>query len=263
MAKEKILITVKTYPTLSKKYEELVCTAGFKEDGSWVRLYPIPFRKLSYAQQYSKFEWLEVDITRNAKDFRPETYYPKSEPKILGKIGTENAWAERKKIIFKKHKIFTNLKELIAEAKDKNKATSLAIFKPTEILDVIVESCDKDWDPKKLEMLKQGHLFEKVLKPVSKLPFKFSYKFKDDSGRQSTMMIEDWELGALFWNCRKKDDEKATCQKVKQKYLDKFRDKDLHLFLGTTKLYHFTAPNPFVIIGVLPLPKTKEQSELF
>jgi hypothetical protein len=35
MPNTKILITVKTYPTLSEKYDELVCTAGFKEDGTW------------------------------------------------------------------------------------------------------------------------------------------------------------------------------------------------------------------------------------
>jgi hypothetical protein len=29
MALTKVLITVKTYPTLSEKYDELVCTAGF------------------------------------------------------------------------------------------------------------------------------------------------------------------------------------------------------------------------------------------
>ncbi len=49
MALTKVLIAVKTYPTLSTKYDELVCTAGFLEDGSWVRVYPIPFRKLEYA----------------------------------------------------------------------------------------------------------------------------------------------------------------------------------------------------------------------
>jgi hypothetical protein len=38
MAKEKVLITVKTYPTYSKSYDELVCTAGFKEDGSFIRM---------------------------------------------------------------------------------------------------------------------------------------------------------------------------------------------------------------------------------
>ena len=39
MALTKVLITVKTYPTLSTKYDELVCTAGFREDGSWIRIY--------------------------------------------------------------------------------------------------------------------------------------------------------------------------------------------------------------------------------
>jgi hypothetical protein len=32
----KVLITVKTYPQPSSKYNELVCTAGFLE-GKWVR----------------------------------------------------------------------------------------------------------------------------------------------------------------------------------------------------------------------------------
>jgi hypothetical protein len=30
----KVLISVKTYPTLSTKYIELVCTAGFLENGN-------------------------------------------------------------------------------------------------------------------------------------------------------------------------------------------------------------------------------------
>lgn len=52
MAKAKVLIAVKTYPTISEKYNELACTAGFREDGSWIRLYPIPFRLLDEEQQY-------------------------------------------------------------------------------------------------------------------------------------------------------------------------------------------------------------------
>ena len=43
---EEILITVKTYPTLSKKYHELVCTAGVNTEGEWRRLYPVQFRQL-------------------------------------------------------------------------------------------------------------------------------------------------------------------------------------------------------------------------
>ena len=38
--------------------------------------------------------------------------------------------------------------------------------------------------------------------------------------------------------------------------------KDLHFFLGTTQEFHFRAPNPWVIIGVLPIPH-EHQRELF
>jgi hypothetical protein len=31
-------LLVKTYPTISEKYSELVCTAGVLEDGSWIQL---------------------------------------------------------------------------------------------------------------------------------------------------------------------------------------------------------------------------------
>ncbi len=43
MKKHRVLITVKTYPTLSGKYGETVCTAGVRQDGTWVRMYPVPF----------------------------------------------------------------------------------------------------------------------------------------------------------------------------------------------------------------------------
>jgi len=49
----KVLITVKTLPIPSSKYDELVCTAGVTEAGDFVRLYPITlvsgyFPKKSY-----------------------------------------------------------------------------------------------------------------------------------------------------------------------------------------------------------------------
>ena len=50
MAKERILVAVKTYPTLSLIHGETVCTAGVRQDGSWVRIYPVPFRRLEEEQ---------------------------------------------------------------------------------------------------------------------------------------------------------------------------------------------------------------------
>ena len=83
----RVLITVKTYPAISKKYEELVCTAGFLEDGTWIRIYPIQFRKKAYSEQYSKYEWIELDLVKNDSDFRPESYRPFSHDTPIEKVG--------------------------------------------------------------------------------------------------------------------------------------------------------------------------------
>lgn len=85
--REKVLVTVKTYPTLSGKYDELVCTTGFREDGSWVRIYPIPFRKKSYDEQYSKYDWIEIDLVKNTSDFRPESFRPYSHDSEINIVG--------------------------------------------------------------------------------------------------------------------------------------------------------------------------------
>ncbi len=49
--KIKVLITVKTYPIPSARYDELVCTAGVTETGDFIRLYPVNFRDLPFSQQ--------------------------------------------------------------------------------------------------------------------------------------------------------------------------------------------------------------------
>lgn len=273
MALTKVLIAVKTYPTLSDKYDELVCTAGFAEDGRWIRIYPIPFRKLDYDKRYSKYDWVEVDLKRNTSDFRQESYKPQSlesDFKIVGQIGTESNWKHRKDIVLKN--VYTNLTTLISDAKDEAKYVSLAVFKPSQILDFTIEKADRDWDKRKLAKLKanaqQLNLFKNSDNPfevVQKLPYKFSYRFLDEDNRESTLMIEDWEIGALFWNSLKRHngDEGKACRDVKLKYLDDFaKTKDLYLFLGTTREFHLMAPNPFIIIGTFH-PKKETQTSLF
>jgi hypothetical protein len=65
--KMKILVLVKTYPAISKKYGEIVCTAGITEDGKWIRIYPIPFRKINYRKRFKKYDWIEIELTKNKK----------------------------------------------------------------------------------------------------------------------------------------------------------------------------------------------------
>ena len=71
-------------------------------------------------------------------------------------------------------------------------------------------------------------------------------------------MVEDWELGMLYWNCLKRanGDETIACQKVKERFYDDFaKTKDLYLFLGTIKKYHNVSQSPFIVIGTFYPPK--------
>lgn len=107
----------------------------------------------------------------------------------------------------------------------------------------------------------QRELFEEeawreTFKLINKLPYSFSYRFEDADGKLSTLQVLDWEAGQLYWNCLKqsKGDEQMALAKVREKYLEEFLKKDLHFFLGTTQQFHGWASNPWVIIGVLPIP---------
>jgi len=273
----RVLITVKTYPLPSNKYEELVCTAGVFEDGKWIRIYPIPFRSLPPEKKFEKYEWIEVDLVRNTSDFRPESYRPKSDAssiRILRKIGTEHEWAERKTYVLKN--VYTSFDELIREAKGEGRK-SLATFRPREIVEFVVEPDTRSWKQQWLAHLDQYDLFEEIdskgetalRKIADKVPYKYSYKFFcEGEDKPRKLMIEDWEIGALYWNClaQSEGDEEEANELVRRKYFEEFLlKKDLHLFVGTTKSFHLRAPNPFVIIGVFYPPTKKDfgQEQLF
>lgn len=269
MRKETILVLVETYPALSKTYGELSCVAGIREDGVWIRLYPIPFRRLKAEYRFEKYRWIELPVEKNSRDHRPESYRPVDLSQIqqLHLVSVSNEWFDRKQIIFKKLTCYSDMTELIAKAKANE--LSLALFKPTEVLDFVCEPVETEWDPEKrnnvLANLRQGALFEhdeflEDFKIADKLPYRFKYVFKDANGKQCSMMIEDWEVGQLYRNCiEKHQSEDVALQKVRQKYFDTFLSKtDLHFFLGTTKQWHNVAPNPFVIIGTFTPPKASQ-----
>jgi len=270
----RILITVKAYPKPSGKYEELVCTAGHTDDGSWIRIYPVPYRFLADYEIYPKYSWIRMNLIRNTSDFRPESYRPKAgldeKFHVEHKLGTADNWAARKSLVLKE--VYTSMSDLIDLAKGKEKK-SLGTIKPMEIIDLKIESSDRQW---KKEW--RDHALQKSFldlensdlpgprKLVDKVPYDFFYEFlTDGDDRPRKLKIEDWEIGALYWNCLRNNagDESAALEQVRQKYFHEFTArKDLYFFVGTTKRFHNISPNPFIIIGVFYPPKT-DQVHLF
>ena len=67
---ENILVIVKTAPTPSIGHREIVCTAGITKNGKWIRMYPLPYRYMNFYNQFSKHQWVEIEIEKQEKDFR-------------------------------------------------------------------------------------------------------------------------------------------------------------------------------------------------
>ena len=260
---EKILITVKTYPHPSQSYDELVCTAGIRENGSWVRLYPVRFRYLPYARQYEKYDWIEVEVEKNEiKDPRPETLRPvrtsEGEENMhkTDHWGTEEGWLLRKTLIAKT--IAPSMCALIRECKERG--TSLGTIRPAFIDAFIIEKSEREWKPKWMALFEQQNLFGEDRKPLAKIPYTFSCRFRCDAAcKGHKMQITDWEIHQLYLNCVRDADgnEEIALEKVRQRYEKEFLTKcDIHFFVGTTLEHQMkNAPNSFLIIGVFYPPK--------
>lgn len=274
MPRKKVLITVTTYPLPSRSHDELVCTAGMLESGEMIRIYPVPLSflvdlKTNGTVKNVKYTWIEIDLKKRTDDFRPESHSPINydfrDLKILERLDTKRNWQARKEICLQN--VYTNMEKLIDDSREP-KNTSLAVFKPTSIVKLEWEATEREWKNEWKDLRKQGDLFDQDKNPeilIPKLPYKFSYGFTDETGKKRNLMIEDWEIGSLYWNCLRaaNGNETIALKKVKQKYEEEFKKKDIYLFLGTTKEWHTRrSKNPFVIVGVF-YPLKEIQGLLF
>ncbi|MBO9731442.1 MAG: hypothetical protein J7623_22570 [Chitinophaga sp.] len=274
----KVLITVKAYPTLSSHYNEQLSLGGFREDGTFIRIYPIPFTKKTYDEQYQLYDWVEFDLVRSNRDFRLESFspvVPDAPVKKIGHLGEADHWSDRKAIVLKN--IYRNLSTLVVESKHEAFYTSLVVFKPTRILGFEVEETEREWSRERRSKLyaetNYGQVFEQPEDPfevMPKLPYKFSYRFVDQENKEITLLVEDWQLASLYWKSLKKfngaDKEQKAIHEVRKKYLQEYaRNTDLHFFLGTTQNVHASSKQPFTIVGVFPptMPPAVVQGSLF
>lgn len=250
----RVLILVKTYPIPSTKYDELVCTAGITDDGRFVRLYPINFRDLPPSQRYRKYQWIEVAAEHHRRnDVRKESYRPDcSTIKLLGEpIATRNSdWSERASFaLTSKSQSLEELREL-----QDIDHRSLGVIRPKSINDLIIVPDNPRWKTSFEAANQQGRFWEQRTASrimPRKLPFKFQYVFDCDDirCRGHRMMIEDWEVGALYWRIVGQGyDAESAAQRVRDKFLSEVcaADRDTHFFVGTVSGH----PRSWVIIGV-------------
>ena len=260
----KILIWGKTYPELSKKYIETVCTAGVLDSGKPVRLYPVTYRYLN-DEQFRLYQWITAGLLKNPNDTRPESYKIDCDSITLGERlpSTGDEWGKRGEFIFKDKCWQFNSVDDLQQAQRKER-TSLGMVTPREI--VRVEATDRSGEDarsfgQKFEDLKktveaqraQIQMFEDAIPPeMKKLEFLKSRVMVSwlcntaDCGGHK-MQVLDWGLCEL----QRREGNEAAVSRMKE--LCNLKKYDLKFFLGNL----FQYPTSFLIVG-LWYPKRRE-----
>lgn len=269
---------IKTYPTPSSSYGELVCTAGIRlRDGAWVRIYPYPFRQLSKDLRFSKGDIVELPLQKASGDPRLESYkiYDTAAIKKVGELGTERGWAERM------HYIRPTVVASVSEFK-------AAMF-PSDghwgpsIRPVAVQSGSaslswkgqEPWSAEDLAKLRRaesdvkGNLFvdddvAQYFKVLQRVPYEFRLKYLDKMGEEHQHLILDWEIAQLYFNVRQNEaSDEAALEKVRQKIEDEIFGKRNDVFLVLGNVHHrFRNANAIVINGFI-YPRQQLQPGLF
>ncbi len=263
MERRKILIATKTYPSISTKYKETVCTAGILLDEDekpmqWIRIYPVRFRELEFDQRYKRWSIISAEIERNEKDFREESYrINDTSINVIRVIGTKNGWEERKSFVLPLQ--FSSIAEIQAQGK------SLGIIKPQNIEKYFLKKTEREWSSRQQAVQDQGDLFEPSIN-LEKIPYQFGYKFTGLDGVKHSYTISDWEIYQLYRGCRDRSKastleakENEALLKVKQKLEDEFLSKkDLYFIVGNLKNHC----KVFMIIGIFYPPKVVQESDV-
>lgn len=251
---KKALIVVRTYPVPAEKGVEVSCTAAISENGEWLRLHPIRYRFLSVEQQFHKYQWIELEVTK-ANDGRPESYTPKNDTiRIVSEpLGTSNGWQARKEFLFP---LRAHCMCCLAKQRNENGYPTLGLFRPKAIEKLaIMPSKPPSWTPAQLGILRQDHMFEaKPPTELEKIPFGFQYHFTcdHDACKGHKMSCTDWEMGESFrkWKADYGDEWES---KFRQKYETEMIQKyDTHFYVGTVAKH----PHTWIIIGLFYPPRS-------
>lgn len=251
---ENILIIGKAYPEPSKKYIETVCTGGIAEDGSLVRLYPIPFRYWAEEKRYKVFSFVRVRMCKDPSDRRKESH--KIDENSLQIVGHVERWAERMALI--RPTISESVEELAVRYRQD--WTSLGIV-PIQYEGFEWKWGASDWSARKRAHMNQFLLFDKR-KPLQHIPIKLVLKYSCPNnaacnGHTAGLII--WEYLEAFRKWAKEDTVDGALKRMKEaieKRFSKGSTESLAL-VGTHRRY------PVWMLGGLFFPPKDTQGSFF
>ena len=267
---KRVLIWAKTYPELSDKHRETVCTAGCTEDGQPIRLYPVPLRYLKEQSRYRLYDWVTVRVRKHPGDHRPESYMVIGEPIQGDHLDPKGpGWPHRRATIFQNTTWHYNCLEDL-KREQRSYRTSVGFVRVREVEKIWIDyrtAEDRAQHTAKLARLRQRAKQTAMFgQPEQQLNLQFqdhrihvAWRCQSATCPGHTAGILDWGLGELG---RRDGAEKARLRIVELTTLAKY---ELAFFMGNFKGHQ----GAFGIIGLWyplhlpPPPPPDPQLSLF
>lgn len=240
---ERILITVRTYPNPSTQYRETVCTGGITDDGDWRRIYPVPLRALSPAQQFRIWDVISLKL-EPGRDGRAESRRPR-----LPTLSVDrhlDKWASRYEWV-RSDKRFGSPAEMVDAGR------SLGSVRVASVKDLTAVKHSSEWDAKRQAKLNQMMLYDESL-PLEKIPYRFRLVWVDGDGGEHDSLVIAWEMCQTWRNYRHSyEDEIAV---MRDKFIGDLFDvsrREVDFFMGNDSQHR----DVFMVCGWF-IPPLKE-----
>ncbi|CAG1021709.1 hypothetical protein DOJK_01191 [Patescibacteria group bacterium] len=237
---ERILVLVRAIPEKSERYGYSICVAGLNEKSEWRRLYPFQFSYGERLVDFGKKDLINVTLADPDNDKRRESRKVTTHENLKSPLNDEE--------------ILQRIIPLVFSIEKLNKEdASLGVIKP-ELTGIDVKINSTEIYDGQTYFSVAGDYLEKREKV--KMPVELRYQFKcknEPECKGHNIILIDWELNELARNVmRNEKDKKIIENKIKFKFFDFMKTRDLYFLMGT----HFRF-STWIIIGLFYPQKRK------
>ncbi|WP_418606857.1 hypothetical protein [Georgenia sp. SUBG003] len=246
------LVTVKAYPSISRKSGESVCVAGVRLDTprpEWVRFFPVGFRALPKHRQFEKYQVVQLLAHRGSTDRRQESFKPNLDSMVLGPVvdSQSGTWRRRWEVLGDLAGETTTCALHRAAKSAGQAAPSLGLIKPS-VQDLIIED-NPAYIPGGSTQI-DVDLFGTEREVLEATPFIARYKYfcAEPGCRGHEQQIVDWESGQLARRNLASHSPDEAKKLHREKFLDEMcgANKDTYFFVGNQHQH----PRSFLVLGV-------------
>ncbi|WP_144057572.1 hypothetical protein [Novipirellula maiorica] len=250
----RVLVNCKTYPAVSTKYVETVCTGGVDENGKFTRLYPIPFRFLPETEKYQRWDVIKLRAYKDTKDKRPESWHlaPGTPIEVEKKIISERQrWEWMQPTIFESRDAMSDL----------GLTNGCVEIQPLELY---YKPDKRKWSESQLQAIAQGDLFASEKERVGlgdRVPWQFRLKFRERStGLEGDRKVLAWSYYAAYQRNKVIEGEVGALAQISDRIRKSIfnPDRTVYGIFGT-----HSRIGEWMISGLYHVPKTITQIRAF